>query len=447
MSSRFGSPTLRVAGLAIALAIGSATRAAGQATDPAVAPPPSFAELMAPVDPSPPAPPPPGRLTGDWFGARTGLEEGGITFRAQGTQFYQGVTAGGLRQRFGYGLKLDYFAKIDGEKLLGRKGLFVNFHGESRFGDSINADDGDFVPANFALQFPKGRGAATALTDLTIQQFLSPNLVLTAGKINTADGMNVHPFMGGYGTDRFMNTAYVISNLVLGRALPYSTPGAGFIYLKDLDPVFTFLVVDPFGRPDTSGIKRLFNNGASLYSQIRLPVKPAGLRGHQTLEAVYSSGKFQPLAGDDYVIVPARGLVANRQTGTWAFNYGFDQYLVTDPNDPSRGWGVFGNFGLADEDTNPIRYLINAGLAGTSPLPCRPADSFGLAYYYLGTSDPLQDALDRIFPIRNEQGFEFYYNAAITPWFTLALDLQAMDPARFDARSALLVGLRAKIVF
>jgi hypothetical protein len=38
-------------------------------------------------------------------------------------------------------------------------------------------------------------------------------------------------------------------------------------------------------------------------------------------------------------------------------------------------------------------------------------------------------------------------NAAITDWFVLSADIQAVDPARFDARSAFLFGLHAKIVF
>jgi porin len=50
-------------------------------------------------------------------------------------------------------------------------------------------------------------------------------------------------------------------------------------------------------------------------------------------------------------------------------------------------------------------------------------------------------------PSSNEQGFELYYNAAISRWFILTADIQAVDPAQFEARSAFLFGLRAKIDF
>jgi porin len=87
------------------------------------------------------------------------------------------------------------------------------------------------------------------------------------------------------------------------------------------------------------------------------------------------------------------------------------------------------------------------GAGGTSPLPGRSADSFGVAYYYLATSSVLREALRSVSPVRDEQGFEFYYDAAITRWFTMTADIQAIDPARLDARSAFLFALRAKIAF
>ena len=173
---------------------------------------------------------------------------------------------------------------------------------------------------------------------------------------------------------------------------------------------------------------------------------PFGLPGHQSLEGAYASGRFSPLSEDDYVILPA-GIPANRRTGSWVLTYGFDQFLVVDAEDPTKGWGIFGNISLADQATNPVRWFLNLGAGGTSPLPGRTADSFGVGYYYLATSSVLRETLRPVSPIRNEQGFELYYNAAITRWFTLTADIQAIDPAQLDARSAFLFGLRAKIDF
>ena len=253
-------------------------------------------------------------LTGNWLGARDALFDKGIDLRTNLSQFYQGVTSGGLRQTFPYGLKFDYFGTIEAEKLLGWEGLFVNLHGESRFGESINRDVGSLIPANFALEFPKPTGSASALTNMQIEQFLGPDFVVTFGKLNAADGVNIHPFLGGNGINRFMNEAFVLSP-IYGRTIPYSTPGAGFSYLRDLDPIFTFLVLDSNGRPDTSGVGHMFSNGATLFGHLRVPVTPFGLPGHQSLEGAYTSGRFSPLSEDDYIILDQPGNPANPTVG------------------------------------------------------------------------------------------------------------------------------------
>ena len=256
-------------------------------------------------------------ITGSWLGARDALFDEGIDLRTNLSQFYQGVTSGGLRQTFPYGLKFDYFGTIEGEKLVGWEGLFVNLHGESRFGQSVNRDVGSLIPANFALEFPKPAGSASALTNMQIEQFLGPDFVVTFGKLNAADGVNIHPFLGGNGINRFMNEAFVLSP-IYGRTIPYSTPGAGFSYLRDLDPVFTFLVLDTNGRPDTSGVSHMFSNGATLFGHLRVPVTPFGLPGHQSLEGAYASGRFSPLSEDDYIILPAGFLRSDGRARGWS---------------------------------------------------------------------------------------------------------------------------------
>jgi porin len=383
--------------------------------------------------------------TGDWLGARDALFDDGIDLHANFSQFYQGVAAGGLRQASSYGIKFDYFGTVDGEKLLGWRGLFINLHGESRFGRSVNRDVGSLVPANFAMEFPRPYGSATALTNMQIEQFVGSNLVFTFGKLNAADGVNIHPFLGGNGINRFLNEAFVLSP-IYGRLLPYSTPGAGFSYLRDMDPIFTLLVLDSSGRPDTSGLDRMFRNGATIFTHLRVPVTPFGLPGHQSVETAYASGRFSPLSEDDYLILPP-AIPAHRRTGSWVVTYGFDQFLMLDDGDSSKGWGLFGNISLADGDANPIRWFMNLGAGGESPLPGRGSDSWGAGYFYLGTSRALRQLLGPEAPGSHEQGFEFYYNAAIADSFTLTADVQAVEPAGFDARSALLFGLRARIDF
>jgi porin len=68
-----------------------------------------------------------------------------------------------------------------------------------------------------------------------------------------------------------------------------------------------------------------------------------------------------------------------RRTGSRLVNCDFfDQYLVLDPLDPTKGWGIFANIGLADQAANPVRWFLNLRVRGERPLPGRSADSFGV---------------------------------------------------------------------
>jgi hypothetical protein len=55
-------------------------------------------------------------LTGDCGDSRNVLADNGLTFFSDAPQYYQGVTAGGLEQRFRYGVNSDYLANIDTKK-------------------------------------------------------------------------------------------------------------------------------------------------------------------------------------------------------------------------------------------------------------------------------------------------------------------------------------------
>lgn len=153
-----------------------------------------------------------------------------------------------------------------------------------------------------------------------------------------------------------------------------------------------------------------------------------------------------PPASRSYVILPGSANTGT-QTGSWGVHYGIDQLLVVDPDNPRRGWGVFGNVGVSDGNPNPIHWFFNCGVAGISPLPGRSADSFGIGWYFVGVSEDLKQASASSFPLRDEQGGEIYYDVSVTPWFRLTADLQGINPALIAARPALLVGLRGKIIF
>jgi porin len=111
--------------------------------------------------------------------------------------------------------------------------------------------------------------------------------------------------------------------------------------------------------------------------------------------------------------------------------------------DPTRGVGIFGRIGFADESTNPIAQFYSAGIGGRGLGSGRKNDRWGLGWYYMKTSRDLPDLLH----LGNEQGFESFYDFAVTPAFLVTADLQVTDSAKEGIGTAVIGGVRATLRF
>lgn len=379
-------------------------------------------------------------------GLRTDLASQGVAVNLSTTQYYQGITSGGKEQTFQYGGRNDYLVKINGAQAGLWEGLIIDLHGETRYGEGTNGLTGGLSAPNPALLFPLPGETTTALTNVTFTQALSPSLLAVAGKINTLD-VYAHPFAGGRGTTQFMNLSLIFPP-ILARTVPYSTLGLGVIALKGPEPVFSFFILDAAGEANRSGLEDPFGEGVTLLSQVSLPVMLADRRGHQQFEVAWTNRTFTALDQTNYLDnLGVPGVPLAEKSHSWALHYSFDQYLVVDPCDPTRGWGVFGQASLSDGDPNPIRWFVSAGIGGSSPIKSRTADTFGMGWYYMQISSTVKETLTGILPLGNETGGELYYNIAVTPWCHVTPNLQLIDPTNQTVDSAVLVGLRTKIDF
>ncbi len=390
-------------------------------------------------------------LSGDWFGHRSKLAENGVTIDMFATQFYQGVTSGGLSPQFEYGGKLDALPNFDGQKLGLWQGLSANAHVETRFGTTTNSNAGTLLPSNAAMAFPFDPDAAGIwLTALKFNQALSEHFVVFAGKLNGLDsyalkyspGVSTNlPGLGG-----FQNAALVF-NPIAARGVPYSAAGAGAAVIFGEGSTFGVSVMDPAERSDR-GLDNLFNGGATIANDLVLRAKPLGLPLILDLGGVYTTANYTSLDRSVYANLPSISL-SNLpvESDSWALYATGSQALWQSTTDPAATWGLFGGIGVSDGNPNPIKYYASCGIGGRRMSSARPLDSYGIGYYYLGLSDQLKDLTQNVLPVRDEYGGEAFYNIAVRPSIRLTPNLQVARSAIAGVDAPFLFGLRLQTIF
>lgn len=378
-----------------------------------------------------------------WYESmRSCLAEHGITTTSNLTQYYFGTVSGGVDQTGRYGGHGDYVTNVDFGKLGLQQGLFLKVRSEHRFGRGIGRSAGVILPPTLPTELPVADSREIYWTNFLLTQFLSERFAVYAGKLDTLDG-DQNAYASGRGITQFSNTAFIANPIAL-RTIPYASLGCGFLILGDGEPLFNFLIMNPTDTADSDGFDELFEDGVAISSELRFATRMLGKPGHQLFGGTYSSRDYVSLGQDPRVILP--NIPINRASGSWSLYWNTDQALWVDPCDASRHWGYFARAGIADDDANPISYLLNFGFGGASPL--RNGDSFGIGYYYSGTSDEIGPILQSVLgPIGDSKGIELFYRARLTDSITITPDVQWISQARDNVSDAYLMGLRMNVAF
>ncbi len=393
--------------------------------------------------PKPAAPDPfAGKLGGDWGGFRRDLAANGVAFDLSATQFYQGLVSGSGSKTFDYTGVLDLFVNINTEKAGLWEGGAISTHLIYAYGTSSLAklgNSGAILPSNTALFEHQLRGNAFEVSSFYITQKLGDTASLSIGKLNVFDLVSSDPFLGGRGSDRFMNIA--LSTPPTGVTPPI-TFGA-LAQVKAGDVGLSFMVFDPNDRWG-KGLENLFSSGVGLSATALIPTKMFGHTATHSFSIAYNTKTGTNLA-DSQLLLPNPPTPLSQKSGFYNISYQYNQFFYENPKDPKDRWGMFFKAAIADGNPNIISYNILAGLGGAAPW--RSQDSFGLGYFYYGFSGALKETFRPILTLGDEQGVEMYYKAALTPWLNLTADLQIISPAIKSADTAYVLGFRLGMIF
>ena len=409
------------------------------------------------------------RLTGDWFGNRTVLEQSGVSFKGTVTQFGFGVSGGisnpavpallGQGDTFKYTGRGEYDFNIELDKFLPlpRGRLLIGAqHWWGEFGN-ISLNTGALVPAllsTIAPPVPNNQGEIF-LTDFLYTQPVSKRLIVFVGKKNVLGTADQDIFAGGDGTDQFLNQA-LIANPAYLLALPYSSFTTGLVMPREWG-LATVYVWDPRDRT-RRGMDDLFADGVIVGSQVKLNTNIFSKPGEHHVGAIWKHVAQIDLSGaaPPAVNYPGQPLtldgLATRKDG-YTIYYGFDQYLQVFPGErasnqpvkPPRGWGVFGRASVSDGNPTPYEYFLSLGIGGDSRLANDRGDSFGLGWFYSGVSDQIGAVPSALLGRREGWGVELYYKVQLKPWLSITPDIQYLKPgfgAFTNGGDAFVYGLR-----
>jgi porin len=191
-------------------------------------------------------------------------------------------------------------------------------------------------------------------------------------------------------------------------------------------------VLSANGNPTTSGFEDLNGNAITLAGEGRVRTDFFGLTGHQLFGTTFSNKEFKSIDQRLDRDVIENGAL-RKEKGSWNIYYNFDQYLYEPKKGADRGIGIFGRLGVADGNPNFMKFFGSFGVGGKGMFESRPHDQFGWGFYYVNIDSPsIQGPLRTTELLRDEYGFEAFYNFAITPWAMLTPDIQVIRGAQKD---------------
>jgi porin len=330
---------------------------------------------------------PSGHLFGDWGGARTKLEDAGITPALTLVTDFAWNPTGGKQQGSTAASNLGLDLLFDMDKLGGVKSASILVQLSQRFGTSLSKD---YIGNVFNTQQVFG-GETFRVVDVAWQQKLfDDRLQFRVGRIAAGDDFLVSPYNYLFMQNGFCgNPVGIFFNSPGMTAYPNATWGA----MVKVKPTARSYVMGGLYNGDPS-IRANEHHGAEL--SLDGPLFAIGEVGYQ----------FNGLPGDT-------GLIGNYKAGFWfdngTFNdfqtnhsgrgswgaYGlFDQVLIPLGSPGSnRGFGVFGSVNFAtDPAVAQMPFFFTAGVAARGPFDARPTDSCGVGVVYGHFSDDLRDA-------------------------------------------------------
>jgi porin len=335
-------------------------------------------------------------LLGDWWGARTWLEDHGIYV---GLNYYPEVAAiiaGGQQQGVDYTSQIGLSVDLDGQKMFGLNGFAIHNVIVQRNGRSASADFLDDDLDAVQQIFGGGGSVAAHLVYLYAeQQFYSGRVNIAGGWLPVGSYFGASPIYC-----QFINVIFC------GNPHPLPVypgepdwPAASWGGLARVFVLPTFYVMGGVFQvnPNNGGPSGwdLFIHGTT---GVSVPLEvgwtpsfgPNQLIGHYKVGFDNDSSSYPNLyVSANGLPIAVSGLAGQQEHGRRMYYVMADQMLMRFGQGDMNGLIAFGGFVHADADVSPFEQQVFAGLLANASFIGRPQDSLGFATSWFQVSGSL----------------------------------------------------------
>jgi len=335
-------------------------------------------------------------LLGDWLGARTWLEEHGVTPTVTFVTDALGNPTGGMRQGFRGASNLGLDLLVDLEKVFGLVGGSFDVSFSARFGSSLSKED---IGNVFSVQQVFG-GQTYRLVDVAYRQELWGDRVeFRVGRIAAGDDFLVSPYDYVFVQNAFDgNPVGVFFNAPGMTAYPNATWG-GLVKVRPTERTYVMAGLyngDPSIR-DNDHHGADWSMAGPLFAMAEVAYQVNGRPGDRGLIGNYKAGFWYDDSQYTDFNTVARGVTPQVSRGNWGLYGLFDQVLVQFGGPGSnRGFGITGTVLVSpDQSISQMPFFSTAGFLVRGLFPSRPTDVWGFGVVYGHFSNDLQDSQRR----------------------------------------------------
>jgi porin len=402
-----------------------------------------------------PPPPPPydvwttKRLTGDWGGLRTDLEDQGVSLSLILTTSYAQNFRGGLNTHNAVAFSGDWRMNLtlDFDKMGLIPGAWFFIRGKSSWNNGVDADVGNTGALHWV--FGSGGDEEFYIDKWWYGQRLWEDLLeFRIGKLLTPADLFDIPTYAKWPWDHFMNAALNRSPIV-----PHRKSLGAFLKIKFGELAqFKIAGVDGDQKDSTlpADVERALHGPATYIGLSEFVLTPKFESAHGPLPGNYAvglwyDGRTKQVFRDDL----GGQLGPRSRSDDVGWYLVADQHLWMENEDPQdkQGLWAFMRYSFAHPEVNRINHFWSVGAEYKGLIPGRDKDvlAFGVAQSILSKTfrHNINGLADR------ETVYELYYAYHVTPWCIISPDLQFItNPGGLDdARDAIVGGIRVRMAF